>query len=68
MKIELKTVKSYKYKIKTLKNFFRVFNIFNYFYDKTFIVISHRKENMDLYDRIIKIGNGKVKEIEERYR
>ena len=43
-------------------------DIFNYFYDKTFIIISHRKENMDLYDRIIKIGNGKVKEMEERYR
>lgn len=43
-------------------------NIFNYFYDKTFIIVSHRKDNMDLYDKIIKIGNGYVKEIEERYR
>lgn len=43
-------------------------NIFNYFYYKTFIIISHRKENMDLYDKVIKMGNGTVKEIEERYR
>lgn len=43
-------------------------NIFNYFYDKTFIIISHRRDNMDLYDRIIKISGGKVKEIEERYK
>lgn len=41
-------------------------NIFNYFYDKTIIIISHRKENMDLYDRVIKIKSGKVKEMEER--
>ena len=40
-------------------------DIFNYFYDKTFIIISHRKENMDLYDRIIKISKGTVKEVEE---
>lgn len=43
-------------------------NIFNYFYDKTFIIISHRRDNMDLYDRVIKINNGSVNEIEERYR
>ena len=43
-------------------------NIFNYFYDKTFIIISHRRDNMDLYNKIIRIGNGYVKEIEERYR
>ena len=43
-------------------------NIFNYFYDKTFIIISHRRDNMDLYDKVIKISNGYVKEIEERYR
>lgn len=43
-------------------------NIFNYFYDKTFIIISHRKENIDLYDRVIKLGDGKVNEMEERCR
>ena len=43
-------------------------DIFNYFYDKTFIVVSHRRDNIDLYDRIIKMSNGKVKEMEERLR
>lgn len=41
-------------------------DIFKYFYDKTFIIVSHRSENIDLYDRIIKINNGKITEIEER--
>ena len=40
-------------------------DIFNYFYDKTFIIISHRKENSDLYDRLIKINQGIVVEVEE---
>lgn len=40
-------------------------NIFRYFYNKTFIVISHRTENLDLYNRIIKIKEGKIKEISE---
>lgn len=35
-------------------------NIFYAFYDKTFIVISHRSENMDLYDRMIKIDKDKA--------
>lgn len=43
-------------------------DIFNYFYDKTFIIISHRKENIDLYDRVIKMGSGIVKEVEEKYK
>lgn len=43
-------------------------NIFNYFYDKTFIIISHRKDNIDLYNKVIRISNGTIKEIEERYR
>ena len=43
-------------------------NIFNYFYDKTFIIISHRRENMDLYDRVIEINNGTLKKMEERCR
>jgi len=41
---------------------------FKYFYDKTFIIISHRRENIDLYDRVIKIEHGNVKEMEERLR
>lgn len=38
-------------------------NIFSYYQDKTFIIVSHRLENMDLYDKVIKIDNGEVKEV-----
>lgn len=41
-------------------------DIFSYFYDKTIIIVSHRRENIDLYDRVIKISDGSVKKIEER--
>ena len=37
-------------------------NIFKYFKNKTIIIISHRTENMDLYDRVIKLEKGKIKE------
>lgn len=37
-------------------------NIFKLYHDKTIIVISHRTDNMDLYDRVVKMENGKVKE------
>ena len=40
-------------------------NMFYYFYDKTIIIISHRKENMDLYDKVISF-NGKNAEVLER--
>ncbi len=36
-------------------------NIFKYFEDKTIIVISHRLDNLDLFDDLIKIENGVVK-------
>ena len=42
-------------------------DIFRYFHDKTFIIISHRIENSDLYNRVIKIDNGFVNMIEEVY-
>lgn len=42
-------------------------DIFRYFHDKTFIIISHRIENSDLYNRVIKINNGEVNMIEEVY-
>lgn len=35
-------------------------NVFNKFKDKTFIIISHRMENTDLYDRLINIDNGVI--------
>ncbi len=33
-------------------------NIFNSYKDTTFIIVSHRLENMDLYDQVLKIQNG----------
>ena len=39
-------------------------NIFNEYKEKTFIIISHRKDNMDLYNRLIKIDNGTLKNYE----
>jgi len=35
-------------------------NLFENFKDKTVIIISHRLENMDLFDQVIEINNGKV--------
>lgn len=35
-------------------------NIFNRYKDKTIIVISHRMENLDLYDQFIEISEGKI--------
>lgn len=37
-------------------------NILGKYKDKTIIVISHRLENMDLFDKVIKFDNGKIKE------
>lgn len=36
-------------------------NIFNYFAHKTIIIISHRHNNMDLYDRMVEIESGFLK-------
>lgn len=41
---------------KILKNIFREFN------DKTVIIVSHRYNNMDLYNRVLKIKDGKIYE------
>ncbi len=40
-------------------------DIFTYYHNKTFIIISHRKENSDLYNRIIKIKDGEVISLQE---
>ncbi len=40
--------------------------IFEYFKDKTFIIVSHRLDNMDLYDKVITLSNGEVKEVMAR--
>lgn len=36
-------------------------NILNKYHDKTIIVISHRLENMDLFNRVIEFSNHKIK-------
>ena len=41
-------------------------NIFSAYSNKTFIIVSHRLENIDLYDKIIEMENGKVKELEKK--
>lgn len=38
-------------------------NIFKYYQDKMFIIISHRKDNMDLYDNVISLDKGIVKDV-----
>lgn len=35
-------------------------NVFEYYKDKTFIIVSHRMDNLDLYDNVIKIEEGQV--------
>ena len=42
---------------KILKDVFRVYK------NKTIIIVSHRKENIDLYDKVIKISDGKLQEV-----
>lgn len=39
-------------------------NIFNYYEDKTFIIISHRRDNMDLYNRMLEIDSSGLKNYE----
>ena len=41
-------------------------NIFSKYFDRTIIIISHRVENMDLYDKVLKVENGYIKEDYER--
>ena len=42
-------------------------DIFTYYHDKTFIIISHRLENSDLYNRVIRVNSGVISSIEEVY-
>lgn len=37
--------------------------IFSMYVDKTIIIISHRVDNMDLYDKVIKIKDGSVEDV-----
>lgn len=41
-------------------------NIFIYYYNKTIIIVSHRHDNMDLYDKVIYIENGSLKEVKTK--
>ncbi|MGM9875921.1 MAG: peptidase domain-containing ABC transporter [Bacilli bacterium] len=36
-------------------------NLFCMFYDKTFIIVSHRENNIDLYDKVIRLSDSKVR-------
>lgn len=38
-------------------------NIFSCYSDKTILIISHRLDNMDLYDKVIKLHDGKVEDV-----
>ena len=38
-------------------------NIFKYYKDKTIIIVSHRLDNIDLYNRVVKVENGKIKDV-----
>lgn len=40
-------------------------NIFKHYEDKTIIVISHRLDNMDLFDSVIKFEKGVIKKLEK---
>ena len=38
-------------------------NIFREYKNKTIIIVSHRLENMDLYNKVIKLENGMINDI-----
>ncbi|MDD3392716.1 MAG: peptidase domain-containing ABC transporter, partial [Bacilli bacterium] len=38
-------------------------NMFNRFKDKTIVISSHRLDNMDLFDKVIQMENGKIKDV-----
>jgi len=38
-------------------------NIFKYYQDEIIIIISHRLDNMDLYNKVINIENGTIKDV-----
>lgn len=40
--------------------------IFKEYRDKTIIIVSHRLENMNLYDRVLKLNNGKIYDLISR--
>ena len=40
--------------------------MFDKYFDKTIIIVSHRLENMDLFDKVVLMENGKIKEVREK--
>lgn len=40
--------------------------MFDKYFDKTIIMVSHRLENMDLFDKVVLMENGKIKEVREK--
>lgn len=42
-------------------------NIFSYYKDNLFIIVSHRLDNLDLYDNVINIETGNVKEVYQHH-
>ena len=42
-------------------------NIFKYYHDKTFIIVSHRLDNIDLFDKVIRLENGVIRSDLKRY-
>ena len=40
-------------------------NLFHKYYDKTIIIISHRYDNMDLFDQVIKIEKGVIQNVQK---
>jgi len=47
--------------IKSERNILK--NIFKYYENRTIIIVSHRLDNMDLYDKVIKIEDGVLKAV-----
>lgn len=42
-------------------------NVFKYYKDKTIIVVSHRLDNLDLFDNLVEIEDGVVKRVNGKY-
>lgn len=42
-------------------------NVFKYYQDKTIIVVSHRLDNLDLFDNLVEIEDGVVKSVNGKY-
>ncbi len=41
-------------------------NIFKKYKNKTIILVSHRYDNLDLFDKVVRLDNGKIKEVNRK--